>query len=264
VSEAQQQELLIEVDEGIATITINRPQVRNALTPAYLGSFIAAVQQCEADDAVRVIVITGAGKAFSSGAEMSFLNDLTSMSGAEIQGTVYASFQGATRALKLCKKPVIAAVNGPAVGAGCELAVACDFRLVAREAFFSENWIELGLIPPLGGMFLLPRLIGLERATNMIMRATRVYGEEAVKIGLATEVADVADLPGVVRTFAADLASRPRAALSVLKQALRRGLEGTMAGEWEFNVQAQSMLLKGEDFKEAVTAIRAGRKPVFS
>jgi len=96
-----------------------------------------------------------------------------------------------------------------------------------------------------------------------MMRAIRVYGEEAVSIGLATEVANLADLPQVVKAFAADLAQRPRRALAILKQGLRRGSEGTLAGEWEFNVQAQAGLLKGDDFREAVAAIHAGRKPVY-
>lgn len=256
-------EVLIDVRDGVGTLTINRPQVRNALTPAYLLEFTAAVKRLEADEAVRVLVVTGAGKAFSSGAEMSFLKDIVSMTAAEVQTVVYASFQGAAKALKLCSKPVIAAVNGPAVGAGCELAVACDFRVVARDAFFCENWIELGIIPPLGGMFLLPRLIGLERASNMMMRATRVYGDEALAIGLASEVADTEQFPEAVRKFAADLAARPRLALSILKQGLRRGQESSLASEWDFNVQAQSMLLKGTEFNRAVDAIHAGQKPTY-
>jgi enoyl-CoA hydratase/carnithine racemase len=256
-------DLLCNVAQGVATITLNRPQARNSLTPAYLKKLIAAVERCDADDATRVIVLRGAGKAFCSGADMSFLDDLTVMNAEQIRTTVYATFQGATRALRLCSKPVVAAVNGPAMGAGCELAVACDFRIASRDAVFCENWVDLGIMPPLGGLFLLPRLIGLERATDMAMRATRISGEEAKAIGLATEVAAPEEFDAAVAAFAAGLAVRSRHALRTIKQALRRGLEGTLAGEWEFNVQAQSVLLTGEDFKAAVAAIRERRAPEF-
>jgi len=260
---SEQQDLLYSVADGVATITLNRPGSRNSLTPAYLRTLIAAVERADADEAVRVLVLRGAGKSFCSGADMSFLDDLTTMTADQIRSTVYSSFQGATRALRLCSKPVVAGVQGPAIGAGCELAVACDFRIASREAVFCENWVDLGIIPPLGGLFLLPRLIGLERATDMAMRATRVSGDEAKAIGLCTEVHDPAEFEAAVAKFAAGLAARSRHALRTIKQALRRGLEGTMAGEWEFNVQAQSLLLTGDDFKAAVQAIRERRAPVF-
>ena len=252
-------EILVAVENGIGTLTINRPGTRNALTPELLRVLIDRVGDLNANPDVRVIALTGAGKAFCAGADMSFLDALTSMSQEEIRITVYGTFQGATRALKMSRKPTVAVVNGHAIGAGCELAVACDFRLVARDAYFSENWIDLGIMPPLGGTFLLPRLIGLERATNMVMRATRVYGEEAVTIGLASQVDDKDALPKAAAEFMADLVKRPAAALSIIKQALRRGGESSLAAEWEFNVQAQSGLLKGPDFEAAVAAIRMAR-----
>ncbi len=251
------EELLRNVADGIGTLSFNRPAVRNAITPEYLMQVIAAIGEIERDDAVRVIVLTGKGKAFCAGADMSFLDALTRMDSAQIGEQVYAAFQGMARAIKLCGKPVIAAVNGPAIGAGCEIAVACDFRIASRTAVFCENWIDLGIMPPLGGLYLLPRLIGLERATDMVMRATRVSAERALEIGLVSEVADPEQFDAAVAAFAASLARRPARALKVVKQALRRGMEGTLSGEWEFNVQAQSLLLTGADFAAAVAAIRA-------
>ena len=257
------QQLITQVDGGVGTITFNRPEVMNGLNPDYLQRFIAALQAFERDAAVRVIVLTGAGKAFSSGGDKAFLRELTRMTPAQIRDTVYNSFLGATRSIKLCSKPTIAAVNGPAVGAGCEIAVACDFRIVAEDAFFCENWIDLGLIPPLGGMMLLPRLIGLERASNMVMRAKRVYGPEAKAIGLASECVAPTEFAQTVSAFAADLAGRSRNALAIAKQGLRRGMEGTLAGEWEFNLQVQAMLISGPDFAEAVSALENKRRPMF-
>src|SRR5690606_8610999 len=139
---------------------------------------------------VRAIVITGEGRGFCAGATRQFLKDVSQMPAHEIRDTVYASFQGVARTIKLSEKPTVAAVNGPAIGAGCEFALAPDLRVTTQKAFFQENWIDLGLIPPLGGMFLLPRMIGLERASNMVLRSQRVYGEESVRIGLATECVD--------------------------------------------------------------------------
>lgn len=256
-------ELIVQVANRIGTITLNRPEVRNSLTPAYLAHVIEAIRRLESDNEVRVIVLTGAGKAFSSGADMSFLNDLTGMTQEQIRTAVYSAFQGTTRAIKLCTKPTVAVVNGPAIGAGCELAVACDFRIVTEKSYFCENWIDLGIIPPLGGLYLLPQLIGLERAANMVMRATRVYGEEAVNIGLASQLTSEDELSDTVAKFTGELASRPAAALAVIKQALRRSADSSLANEWEFYVQAQSGLLKGADFSSAVESIQQGRAPKF-
>mgnify|MGYP001588797975 CR=1 FL=1 len=257
------QELLTRAENGVATITFNRPEVMNSVNPAYLYRVIDAVQKFDDDDSVRAIVLTGNGRSFCSGGDKAFLRDLTEMTPAQIRRTVYKSFLGTTRAIKLCSKPTLAALNGPAVGAGCEIAVACDFRIASSSAFFCENWVDLGIIPPLGGMYLLPRLIGLERASNMIMRATRVFAEEAKAIGLATEVVAPEALAEAARKFAEELASRPRSAIAVAKQGLRRGMEGSLAGEWEFNLQAQAMLISGPDFAEAIAAMEEKRKPAF-
>ncbi|HEY5635345.1 MAG TPA: enoyl-CoA hydratase/isomerase family protein [Burkholderiales bacterium] len=256
-------DLLTGVEAGVATITFNRPKTLNALDPAYLARFITAFRALEDDASVRVIVLTGAGRAFSSGGDRGFLNELVRLPPEKTREIVYRHFLGAARAVKLSTKPTIAAVNGAAIGAGCELAVACDFRVVSREAFFCENWIELGLIPPLGGMFLLPRLIGLERATNMVLRAQRVYGEEALRIGLATACVEPAALAGAALEIARELAARSPRALAAARQGLRRGLEGSLEGEWEFNLQTQSMLFTGRDFGEAVAAMNEKRKAVF-
>ena len=155
-------------------------------------------------------------------------------------------------------------VNGAAVGTGCDLALATDFRVVSKKSFFHENWTAIGCIPPLGATYLLPRLIGMERAANMVMRAQRVYGEEAVRIGLATHLAESeATLRDEGQAFAKDLACRSADALRAAKVALRRSMEGTLAGEWEFNLLQQGRLLSGPDFASALDAIEAKRAPTY-
>lgn len=255
--------ILSEVVEQAGVITFNTPQNLNALTPEMLGEVLAAVEAFEADPGVRVLVFTGAGKGFSAGGDMDFMERLGRMPPFEIKETVYKHFAGAAKAIKLCPKPTIAAVNGAAVGAGCEIAVACDFRLVSEHAMFSEAWIKLGVIPPLGGMFLLPQVVGLTKATEMFMLGTQVGAEEAVRIGLANKQVAAEALIDEAMALARQLAAGPARAQAVLKEGLRRGMESTLAAEWEFNIYAQSMLISNGDFGEAVRAFKEKRKPEF-
>jgi enoyl-CoA hydratase/carnithine racemase len=256
-------DLLHTIADGVATVTFNRPETRNGMTPAFLEQFIELVKKLEADQAVRVLLLTGAGQDFSSGGDKAFLQTLKAMTPAQVRDVVYRAFLGAVRTVKLCAKPTVAAINGGAVGGGCEVAIACDFRIVTPKSFFHENWTAIGLIPPLGGMYLLPRLIGLERASNMIMRAQRVYGEEALAIGLASKLVTPEQLAQEAHAFALDLARRSPAALAMAKIGLRRGMEGSLAGEWDFNVMAQGTLIGGPDFAEALAAMDQKRAPVF-
>lgn len=255
--------ILTRVADRVATITLNRPESMNSMLPEHLGVLVDAVKRFERDPAVRVIVLTGAGRAFCSGGDLNFLQRVRDMSHAEIKDVVYEGYVGAARALRGCGKPIIAAVNGPAIGAGCEFALSCDLRIVKRRAFFSESWIELGTMPALGGMFLLPRMIGIGRATDMVLRGKRVYGDEAVAIGLANEVADDADFEAKVDEVARDLAKRPTETMALAKMGLRRGLESTYSGELEFNLFAQAMLIKGPAHREGVNALLEKRAPNF-
>lgn len=258
------QELQTRVEDRVAHIVFNRVETRNGFVPAFLAKVMDAVREFDADANVRVIIVTGNGPDFSSGGDKKFLREVQQMKPEDVMKNVYGYFQGVCRTVKLCSKPVVAVVNGGAVGAGCELALAADFRVVSKKSFFHENWCAIGTIPPLGGMFLLPRLVGLERAANIIMRAQRVYGEEAVRIGLATQlVEDDEKLREEGRKFALDIAARSPNAMRLAKVALRRSMEGTLAGEWEFNLLQQGTLLAGPDFAAALDAIEAKRAPTY-
>lgn len=256
-------DIRVEVTEHIAIVTLNRPERLNALTPAVMDHLRAEMERVDADPAVRVVVLTGAGRGFSSGGDREFLRQLTGMQPFEIKQSIYANFSAGIKAIKLCSKPTLAAVNGPAVGAGCELAVACDFRIAAESAVFHENWSMLGVIAPLGGMFLLPRIVGLARATEMLMLAKRVDAQEALRIGLVSEVVPDERLAEAAGELASRLAAAAPLALRACKEGLRRGMESSLAAEWEFNVYAQSMLIDSEDFAEAVAAMHEKRAPVF-
>lgn len=256
-------EVMAKVEDRVGYVILNRPDARNAVYPEMLDPVIAAIEAHTADPEVRVIVLTGAGQAFCAGADrVKFLQPLPHKSVAEIQDDIYRRFMGVARALKLCPKPTIAAVRGAAVGAGCEFAVACDFRIAAPDALFWENWIDLGIIPPLGGMFMLPRLIGYERAADMILRARKVDAQLALAWGLVSDVVEGPFDPAVHK-FALSLARRSPRALALAKQGLRRGADSSLAAEWEFNIQAQSHLLTGPDFAEAMAAMAEARHPQF-
>lgn len=257
-------ELHTRVQDRVAEIVFNRTQTRNGFVPSFLAQVIDAIRAFDADPAVRVIMITGNGPDFSSGGDKKFLREILAMSTEDVIRNVYGYFQGVCRTVKTCVKPVVAVVNGGAVGAGCELAISADFRVVSRGSFFHENWTAIGTIPPLGGMFLLPRLVGTERAANIIMRAQRVYGEEAVRIGLASMlVDDDSRLREEGFKFALDLAGRSPHAMRVAKVALRRSLDSTLASEWEFNLMQQGTLLHGPDFAAALDALDAKRAPTY-
>lgn len=261
--ESQSPAILTEVSEGIGTLTLNRPDTLNAMTPAFMAEMRTALADLAGNGEVRVIVITGTGRGFSSGGDKDFLEDITRMTPFQIKSAVYENFQGAVKAVKLCPKPTIAAVNGPAAGAGCELAIACDFRIAAESAFFMESWVHLGIIAPLGGMLLLPRLIGLGRAQEMLMLGKRVEAAEALRIGLVSDVVPDRQLAEEARDLARQLAAGPALAYTAFKEGIRRGMESTLNAEWEYGVNMQAMLLNSGDFAEAVAALREKRKPVF-
>lgn len=255
--------VLSDINDGVATLTLNRPDSLNAMTPALMAELRDALQRAEADAQVRVIVVTGAGRAFSSGGDRNFLDELLTQPTLQIKEVVYGCFQGAVKAMKLCSKPTIAAVNGPAVGAGCELALAADFRLVSSSAYFLESWVHLGIIAPLGGMTLLPQLVGLGRATEILMLGERVTADEAVRIGLANKVVAPETFKGEVEELAGRLAAGPPLAYKAFKEGLRRGAESSLAAEWEANVNAQALLIGSDDFAEAVRAAGARERPDF-
>jgi enoyl-CoA hydratase/carnithine racemase len=256
-------EVIVEKADGIGRIVFNRPEVKNALTPPMLERVMSAIAEFERDDEVRVLLFGGAGGSFTSGGDLKFLADLSGKKPFEIRNTVYSYFAGTAKAIKLCRKPTIAAVAGPAVGAGCEYAIACDFRIAAESAGFCETWINIGLIAPLGGMLLLPRMIGLGRATEMLMRGTTVRGEEAARIGLAHRCVPDDQLDAAALELARELAAGPPLAYATIKEGLRRGMESTLNAEWEFNLYAQAMLINSDDYAEAMQARSQKRKPRF-
>lgn len=248
---------------AVGTVTVARPDIGNASSPAMLGEIRDAFTELSEDGEVRAIVLAAEGKHFSVGADFAFLRSIGSLGPAEIKSTVYANFQGAAKAIYRCPKPTIALVQGAAITVGCELSLACDFRIAADNARFQESWIKLGIIPPLGGLFLLPRLIGLTRAMEMCLQGRPVLADEALRIGLVGEVVAPEKLAARGEALAEELAVSAPLAYAAAKQALQRGLESAMESEWQANVSTQALLLSSADFTEGLAAVVEKRAPVF-
>jgi enoyl-CoA hydratase len=215
-------QLLLECQDGIAELTINRPAARNALNEAALREIGAAFTALDVDPGVRVVIITGSGeRAFAAGGDISAVVGYS-----PLQARYFARLaQGVLDAVERCSKPVIAAVNGFAVGGGCELAMACDLRLAAATARFGQPEVNLGILAGWAGTQRLPRLIGKGRALELLLTGELIDAEEALRIGLVNRVVPAAELLPVARSLARVLAARPATAVHLTKTAVINGLE---------------------------------------
>lgn len=256
--------ITVERLDAVGRITFNRPERLNAFAPRTLQEIQSGLAELEADPSVRAILFIGKGTSFSSGGDLELLGELAASTPAQIKDTVYRFFAGGVRAVKLCPKPTVAAVRGHAVTAGCELALACDFRIASETAVFSESWARLGLTAPLGGLVLLPRIVGMTRATDMLLTGRRVAADEAERIGLVSRVVPDARLEEESLGLARELAEGAPRALAAIKEGLRRGMDGRLADEMDFALYTQAMLLSTQDYKEGFAAVRERRKPRFS
>ena len=264
INSASQRDVTSDIRGSVGWIRLCRPEHSNALRRETLLQLCESIELVEADERVRAIVLVGDGPHFSAGADLAFLETLSAASGARVKTEIYGLAQGAVRRMYQSNKPTIAAIQGAAVTVGCELALACDFRIVAPNATFRENWIKLGLLAPLGGLFLLPQMIGLGRAAQMCLRGLPVGAEEAVRIGLAHEIAADGALESCAEKLATELSELAPLGYAATKEGLHRGLESTMANEWMANVSAQSILFGTRDFREGMAAFREKRPARFT
>ncbi len=257
-------DIRIEQDGKIGIILLNRPEQHNSLRGETMAQLCQAIDLLEADAGVGAILLAAEGRHFCAGAEFAYLETLKTTSAIDVRDRIYAHFQGAARRLFRFAKPTVAAVGGAAITVGCELALACDFRIGTEKSLFQESWIKLGLLPPLGGMFLLPRIVGLTRANEMILRGRAVRGEEALRIGLVSELVAPEALRARGVELAAELAELPPRAYALAKEGLQRGMESSIDREWAAGVLAQAMLIGTEDFREGLDAVTQKRAPRFT
>jgi len=252
--------IVLNVEEGIATITLNRPPL-NPLNTRLFEELWQVVAELDADSAVRAIVITGAGeKAFAAGVDISEMKDMNPLEVhhfCKISGNTFSLIEN-------MDKPTIAAVNGLALGGGCELSLVCDFRLAADTARFALPEITLGIIPGGGATQRLPRLIGAARAKEMLFLGEFIDAVQAGQIGLVNKVVPAAELMREAKALAKKLMAKSAHALSVMKGAVNKGLNMSLAEAIEFERKSFILAFAGEDRREGFNAFMEKRKPNFT
>ena len=258
-------EIRYEVAEQIATITFNRPEHRNPISVAMLDEVQRAVRDAQQDDEVRVLVITGAGRAFCSGGDVKSMAQGASAGGGAVSARQeqVGLIQDTQLLLRRFSKVLIAAVNGAAYGAGLDLACAADFRLAADTARFCEVYVRLGLAPGGGGAWLLPRIVGLTNALDMILSGEPIDAQTALAIGLVSRVAPADELPAVTREFARRFALSAPRGVQVAKRTVLRGLEMSFEAALDFIRPQIGVLRQTEDHKEGLRALQERRLPRF-
>ena len=249
----------------VARITLNRPEVRNAFNLELLGEMITVIEQISVKDNVHALIITGKDGVFSGGGDFDFLeNELPKKSSQEIYNILKENYGKAALALRKLPFPVIAAINGPAVGAGFDMCLNCDIRLAAASATLGSIWVRISTIPALGGMYLLPRIVGYGRAAELIFSGDIIDAKEAYRIGLVNRIFADDRLRDEALSLADRLANNATGAISIAKSGLERALDGTFQGEVDFAIRMQSLCVKMEDYKEGIRAFKEKRKPSFS
>jgi len=252
--------ILYEKSEGIATITINRPEKLNAMDQETIQEILSALDDAEKDENIRVVVITGAGdRAFSAGADISGMKGRTPL---DSRKSSQLGQQPMNRVEDL-EKPVIAAINGYALGGGLELAMACDFRIASENARLGQPEINIGLVPGWGGTQRLPRFVGKALAKEMIFTGRMIDAKIAEQHGLVNKVVPAAQLKSAVQELATELLNKPPVAIKVAKQLINNSTETNLRIGLTHESEAFGILGSTEDFKEGTTAFLEKRKPKF-
>jgi enoyl-CoA hydratase/carnithine racemase len=261
--------ILIERDGSILTITLNQPERRNPISDNdMVEALVSAVQDADADLAVRAVILTGAGSAFSSGGDLKQMkagnSGLRATLPAQTRRNYKTGIQRLPMTFQALEVPVIAAINGPAIGAGCDLACMCDIRVAVESARFAESFVKLGIIPGDGGAWLLPRIIGFSRATELALTGDMLTASEALACGLVSHVVPDSELMPKAREIAAKIAANPPHATRMTKRLLREGQVATLSNILEMSAAMQSLAHATNDHDEAIAAFLEKRSPDFS
>lgn len=252
------------VDGPVATITLARPERMNAFNAAMHAELREALDQCERDEAVRIVVLTGEGRAFSSGQDLTVDLKRDEQGRLDLGPALERDYNPLVLRLSSYPKPIIAALNGPAVGASMNIALACDIVVAARSAYLQEAFARIGLIPDAGGTWILPRLVGPKQALALMLSAEAVPAEEAQRMGLVYKVFDDASFAVDVAAFAARLAEGPGLAYRLTKQAVAQSLSNDLEAQLKLEAKLQTEAGSSDDFMEGVAAFREKRAPRFA
>ncbi|NDA98006.1 MAG: 2-(1,2-epoxy-1,2-dihydrophenyl)acetyl-CoA isomerase [Flavobacteriia bacterium] len=245
---------------GVCTITLNRPSVYNSFNQTMAFQLQAVLEACSKDDSVRVIVITGEGKAFSAGQDLA---EATDNEGPTLTSIVRDHYNPIILKIREIEKPVIAAVNGVAAGAGANIALACDITFAKKSASFIQAFSKIGLIPDSGGTFFLPRLIGMQKALALMMTGDKVSADEAEKLNMIYKVLEDDDFSSEITRFSEQLAVMPTKGLGLTKKAVNLGLFNSLEDQLELEEKLQTQAGETDDFAEGVNAFLQKRTPQF-
>lgn len=254
-----------DVRDGVAWLTLNRPEKLNAMTWASWAEVEHAILRADADDAVRAVLVTGAGRGFCAGTDLT----ATDQGLEEVtrpfppREALTRSRYRATELVWNCRKPVIAAVNGACVGAGFSLALACDIRIASEQARFSAIFVRRGLSADMGCTWFLPRIVGMEQALRLLFTGDIIDAHTALRIGLVSEVVPHDELLGRAEALARSIAHGPTVAIETMKRLAREGLTADLAAHIEREEHLQEAVRQTEDFHEGVRSFLEKREPVF-
>ncbi len=252
--------IIYEVKDGVAYITLNRPDVFNAFNDQQSFELQDALKQAERDKDVRVLVLSGAGKAFCSG------QDLKAISGSKnrsLSDSLYKRYNPIIRSMRNMPKPIIARLNGVAAGAGCSLALACDMIVAAENASLIEVFVNVGLVLDSGSSYFLPRIVGSQKAFEWSTMGTKVSAQEAFNLGIINRICKAEELDEEVKKLTDYYSKAPTKAIGIMKKMLNKAGHSDLETMLEYEAFCQEIAGKSEDYKEGVTAFNEKRKPEF-
>jgi len=252
--------LRFEIADRVATITLDRPERMNAFTFAMIDAWAAAIGECRRDDRVRVVVVTGAGKAFCSGGDIVEMQDRLNQTPAQRKHELYGRIQRIPLALEDLDKPVLVAVNGVATGAGMDLALQGDIRYAAESARFAETYVKVGLVPGAGGAHFLPRLVGVSKALELFWTGDFVSAQEAERIGLVNKVVPDNELMAHVIALAERIAKAPQLSVRLIKRAIYQGMRNDLRTNLDLISSHYAVVTASDDHRQLVEAFKNRKK----
>ncbi|MHC1567797.1 MAG: enoyl-CoA hydratase-related protein [Candidatus Syntropharchaeia archaeon] len=252
--------IIYEKKEGIAKITLNRPKALNALNLDIITEIKEAIEDAKNDDNVKVVIITGAGRAFAAGADIKWMVDKDAL---EIRDKYIKFGRDVLREIELLEKPVIAMINGIALGGGNELAMACDIRIASEKAIFGQPEVNLGIIPGYGGTQRLPRLVGKGKAKELVLTGDSIDANEAYRIGLVDKVVPPEELENTVMEMVKKIMSKGPIAIKAALSAINRGMEMDLESGLSYETEMEILCFFTEDSREGLRAFIEKREPQF-
>ena len=255
--------VLVSLESGVMRVTLNRPERLNAFNVELHQGLAAAMARAESEAAIRCLLVTGAGRGFCAGADLT-QRDMKSAAPIDLGAGLDAWYNPLVRRMRALPKPIVCAVNGVAAGAGANFALACDLVIAARSASFIQAFVKIGLVPDCGGTYFLPRLAGMQRAMALAMTGDRLSAEDAERWGLIWKCVDDSAFKGESEKVALTLASGPTRSLGLIKKAMYASAGNSLSAQLDLERDLQREVGKGKDYREGIASFLEKRKPQFT